>query len=597
MKKQILFLVLISFTLNFSSFLFSQNNLSKWRAQLSDKKHRINNITIELGKVRKELEQITIEFENAKKDRIYKKNIYDKTKDAFNRGSKNADIISPDDLVKLLKEYQAANKDHRKAQDIEKKLENQKNRLEEKIERLKKQKYETEIEILNIKAEMFDEEISKPVWSEGYGESILDEDTTMKECKRLALEYAKRDAVNKGSKTIIESLTHMEDFKLIKDSIKAKAKVQIIEQDNSGDYGKAVRVDHGDIIKFNAKVRLKLQSADTYNPYRKRIQELTAIEDFRTNAQKGNYEIQLTSFIRGAMDPAIHQMNDGSIWIVGHYAKDWEPFYIVSYDKGRTWSSPVLLWEEACYDIDLSQGKDGRIWVAWSSSVPAPYDPVFRTSIDGGNTWSKVRKLSVPPNHDTVMSIVFVSFSETWLCWEGGYISSKNSGQTWGVVQNMPKFGWNNATFNYTRDGRLWVVTVIGGYYVQIQWSKDFGRNWSSPTKVANLDRTKSKSREPIRPVARLIEDSNGRLWLAWYAYTSSTKSSQVWFSKSIDAGITWSVPTQITNDESYHGNYFSNISLAEVNRKIWIVYSSDKSGIWQIYRTIVGGRIGMNKN
>ncbi|MDY7077431.1 MAG: kelch repeat-containing protein [Chloroflexota bacterium] len=299
-------------------------------------------------------------------------------------------------------------------------------------------------------------------------------------------------------------------------------------------------------------------------------------------------EVQLTAFARGAMDPALKQMADGSIWLIGHYQEDWQPFYTISYDGGQTWSAPALLWDNWCYDLDLAQDSYGRIWAAWAATVPDPYDPVYRTTTDGGQTWSDATKLSVPPDHDTVMSVVPTLANETCLCWEGGCIASTDGGQTWGSVRTMPHFGWNNATFSRTSDGRLWVVTVVGGEQVQLQWSTDNGQTWSSPLTVASVEPAPPSPREPIRPVARLLEDSGGQLWLAWYAYSSSTESSQVWFTKSTDAGATWSSPTQTTTDPSFHGSYFSNINLAEVNGYIWVVYASDKSGAWQVYRQIV---------
>lgn len=307
------------------------------------------------------------------------------------------------------------------------------------------------------------------------------------------------------------------------------------------------------------------------------------------SVEKRDFEVQLTNYARGAMDPVLKQMADGSVWLVGHYTENWQPFYTTSRDGGRTWSPPVLLWKHWCYDFDLVQGADGRIWVAWTATVPNPYDPVYRTTTDGGQTWSDVRKLSVPPDNGAVMSIVPGPANQTWLCWEGFCIASADGGQTWGSVRTMPSFGWANATYSCTRDGRLWVVTVYIGIQVQLQWSSDNGRTWSLPLKVATVEPAPTKPREHIRPVARLFEDSGGILWLAWYAYSSSTKSTQVWLTKSTNAGAAWSSPAQITTDPSFHGSYFSSISLAEVNGNIWVVYASDKSGKWQIYRRVVG--------
>ena len=262
-----------------------QDNLSRWRAQLQEKDQQINEIERLVGLAQRQYHQVVTDHEIAKTHINYAKDVYENAKDSYERGTDNPDIVSPDTLMNLLSIYRSADQEYRKALESEKQLGNQRKNLEAEIERLVDQKSDKEIEILGIKATMFDEEMSRPVWSEGFGESILDEDKTMNECKELALTYAERDAIEKGGKAIIQSVTEIEDFQLIKDKVKSRAKVQVIERDNSGDYGKAIRVDEGRVIRFEAQVRLKLQSIDIYNPFRARIIDLRTSEVPRSDAE------------------------------------------------------------------------------------------------------------------------------------------------------------------------------------------------------------------------------------------------------------------------------------------------------------------------
>lgn len=274
MKKREFIGAFSIFLITCTSLSFAQDTYVTWKAKLTEKSEEIDKIQSEISVVQKQYQQIAAKYENAKTNTSDRKSEYEKVKDAYDRGSKNIDIISPEDLVKLLKAYKYCDQDYRNAMAQEQRLEGEKKKIAERTQRLKKQKTEKEIEILKIKADMFDEQMLKPVWVKGYGESILDEDKSMKECKRLSLEYAKRDAMEKGGKMIINSVTEVEDFRLIKDVIKTKAEVQIVDQDVSADYGKPIRIMQGDLIKFTARVRLKLQSVDTYNPYRRRVSEL-----------------------------------------------------------------------------------------------------------------------------------------------------------------------------------------------------------------------------------------------------------------------------------------------------------------------------------
>jgi hypothetical protein len=265
-KVSVLFLVV-------TSLAFSQDDMSRWRAQLTEKGQQLREIETKISTTQQQLQQVTADHEIAKKNVKDKKDAYDRAKDAYDRGTVNVDIMSSEDLVKLLNAYKSADEEYRSALDREKQLENQQRSLESQIETLTDQKSDKEIQILEIKADMFDAEMSKPVWADGYGESILDENKTMNQCKQLAMTYAEKDAIEKGGKAIIQSVTEIRDFQLQSDEIKTQAKVQVIERDTTGDFGKAIRVDieQGKIIKYIARVRLELQSIDIYNPFRARI--------------------------------------------------------------------------------------------------------------------------------------------------------------------------------------------------------------------------------------------------------------------------------------------------------------------------------------
>ncbi len=129
---------------------------------------------------------------------------------------------------------------------------------------------------MGIKADVYEKKLREAVWVEGTGECILDENKTMKDCRQMALDYAKRDAIEKGGKSLIESVTEVVMFELTRDDIKETVKVNIVAQVTSGDFGKSKRVISGDIIKYIANVRLKVQSVATYNPYRESMKELKA---------------------------------------------------------------------------------------------------------------------------------------------------------------------------------------------------------------------------------------------------------------------------------------------------------------------------------
>ncbi|NQS99077.1 MAG: SUMF1/EgtB/PvdO family nonheme iron enzyme [candidate division Zixibacteria bacterium] len=247
--------------------LFSQIKQTELQEQLE----KIEN---SLSSKKAEYQKVCLDYEEARKKTAESKLEYETTKDNYQRGSNNVDLIPAEEMVKLLNKYKSADQAYKNAQESEERLKIAKTKLFNDIKELEKQKKNIKIDILKNKADKFDEELTKPIWTEGYGESVLDEDKTIKECKRLALEYARRDAMDKGGKVLIEAVTEIKDFQITRDELKSKAKVQIIEQDNSGDYGKVKQEIVGNVMKFSVKVRVKLQSATKYNPYRAQIAEM-----------------------------------------------------------------------------------------------------------------------------------------------------------------------------------------------------------------------------------------------------------------------------------------------------------------------------------
>ncbi|MFH1096387.1 MAG: DUF1566 domain-containing protein [Candidatus Desantisbacteria bacterium] len=217
-------------------------------------------------------------YELAQRDVQQKKDNYQKAKDVYDRASKNADMFTQEQLVQFLGDYKNAEKRLKAAEAKLQEIKSEKERIEGSFNALKKEKKEKEIEILGIKAELYEDELSKAVWVEGVGECIMDESKSMKDCEKLALEYARRDAVEKGGKSLIEAVTQVKMFELTRDDIKKTAKVNIIDQDNSGEFGKVKKIPFGDMFKFTVTVRLKIQSITTYNPYREKMKELQGEE-------------------------------------------------------------------------------------------------------------------------------------------------------------------------------------------------------------------------------------------------------------------------------------------------------------------------------
>jgi len=142
-------------------------------------------------------------------------------------------------------------------------------------------------EILAIKSEIYEQEQPEPVWVEGEAEIVPDENKSFEENKRLALMFARRDAMEKGGKILIETLTSLKQFEVNAESgsgveskyieeyqsiIQSKGRAKVVDQDLSGDYGKVITVEEDGKNKLIARVRLRIVSMDDVNPFKNALE-------------------------------------------------------------------------------------------------------------------------------------------------------------------------------------------------------------------------------------------------------------------------------------------------------------------------------------
>lgn len=196
-----------------------------------------------------------------------KKYELDNKKALYEKASDNVELVTADKLKELFTEYKNADKQYNKITERQNYLNNKDREYNEKLEQLDVEKNKIKNDILDIKADIFDIQLHEPVWAIGEATCNLAEDETPDHCRNRALESAQRDAMEKAGKMILESETIVKNYKLYLDEIRTQIHAQIIEQDNSPQYG-IRRVIKNSNITYVAKLRLKVQSISNYNPYR-----------------------------------------------------------------------------------------------------------------------------------------------------------------------------------------------------------------------------------------------------------------------------------------------------------------------------------------
>ena len=159
----------------------------------------------------------------------------------------------------------------------------------EKLANIETKKSEVYREILSIKSDIYNSEHAEAIWVEGEGEIILDDKKPFEQNKRLVEMFARRDAMEKGGKIIVETLSSLKRFEIdaeegsginskyveeFQSIIESKGKVKVVDQDLSGDFGKILTVEEDGIKKLKTKVRIKISSIDEINPFKQELENL-----------------------------------------------------------------------------------------------------------------------------------------------------------------------------------------------------------------------------------------------------------------------------------------------------------------------------------
>lgn len=133
---------------------------------------------------------------------------------------------------------------------------------------------------------------------------------------------------------------------------------------------------------------------------------------------------RLTTDWHSDWSPSIAQISDGTIWFVWHSYRTGgsEIFYKTSTDGGLTWSSDTRLTKDPNFDLSPSvmQARDGKVWVVWDSDRNSingiPQSDVFYKIYDGAE-WSTDTPLTADTSDDIMPSLIHASNLTIWIAW------------------------------------------------------------------------------------------------------------------------------------------------------------------------------------
>ena len=286
-------------------------------------------------------------------------------------------------------------------------------------------------------------------------------------------------------------------------------------------------------------------------------------------------------------------------------------YYYTSIDGGATWNVNTLtssygVWGDPVIDIDtlghfyfthLSNMVGGN----WIDRI------VCQKSTDGGNTWSdgSYTGLNGTKAQDKQWTIVDRSNNIIYMTWTefdqyGSSASSDSSrilfsksldqGGSWSLPLQINQISGDCIDGDNTVEGATPAIGPSGEIYVSwagpngivFNRSLDQGNTWLPQEilvdsmqggwdfDIPGLDRANGL---PITKCDLSGGPNHGTIYINWSDQRNGITDTDVWLTKSIDGGNTWSIPVRVNNDNSNKHQFFTWMDIDQTNGHLYFVF------------------------
>lgn len=286
-------------------------------------------------------------------------------------------------------------------------------------------------------------------------------------------------------------------------------------------------------------------------------------------------------------------------------------YYYFSNDAGNTWSAHILtspygVWGDPSMDVDTS----GNFYFFHLSNPPNGNwidRIVCQKSTDNGSSWSggTFIGLNGTKAQDKPWSVVDRNNNNIYLTWtqfdEYGsnnpldssiilFSKSLDGGNTWSSPMRINKVAGDCLDESNTVEGAVPAVGPNGEIYVSwagpdgivFNRSLDKGNTWLDheilidPMPNGWCFMIPGIMRANGQPVIKcdLSEGvNNGAIYVNWSDQRNGTDDTDIWLSKSIDGGNTWSVPSRVNDDGLNNHQFFSWMDIDQTSGELYFVF------------------------
>ncbi len=293
--------------------------------------------------------------------------------------------------------------------------------------------------------------------------------------------------------------------------------------------------------------------------------------------------VQLTTDPADDAAPALVQTAEGNLLTV--FVRNGNLWSRASSDGGATWADERRIDGCCRYNPSLARKTDDdTIWLTYEDQIGIVYNPPiiwetqqiwYRTSTDGGTTWSDEQRMSsdmdpTDPYRDYNATVFQAPGGNLWLVWESTrtnsrsvwYKTSADGGATWSADAQVTPDGYAPTAISAS-SGRVVVVWNRGEGELWQRSSSDGGTTWSTAIRIAGCCRR--------NPSATAI---GAALWLAY------ENDGDIWYRTSANQGTTWSVEAAFTRFVGSDGD----VTVASAGGEPGYVWRSTRSGNLDIW-------------
>ena len=269
--------------------------------------------------------------------------------------------------------------------------------------------------------------------------------------------------------------------------------------------------------------------------------------------------------------------------------------FAISNDGGETWQDFIVRPPVANQNITegdamtaydqrtgnmwagaISFGTGGGVFVARKNAGDSNFQPAVMAEITGGADKGWMAAGPDPSDFDSTR--IYIGYNQ-------GLLTSADEGETWDGPIGFPEFGLGWLP-RVGPNGELYLTYWDVSDGIKLVRSFDGGQTLEGPITIATrmdvwfVDGTRFPGRFRCAPINTFAVDPNdGTLYVTWFDTTNivdGNSNVDIYFSRSIDQGSTWSTPTIVNTDADVPGDqFFSWIEVDDSGRLHLLYYDS----------------------